>query len=52
MPVQDGEWAIGPDYFNAGFFIMKPSKELYQHYLSLMNPTNGTKIKFESRYLE
>ena len=52
MPVQDGEWAIGPDYFNAGFFMMKPAEELYQHYVSLMNPANGTETKFESRYPE
>lgn len=33
-----------PDYFNAGFLVIKPSMTIYNYYLSVLNRPKGRKF--------
>ncbi|KAF2834634.1 glycosyltransferase family 8 protein [Patellaria atrata CBS 101060] len=48
FPPKDSDFWHGHNYFNAGFFMLSPSTELFDHYLSIASPANASQPKFNS----
>ncbi|KAF2769632.1 nucleotide-diphospho-sugar transferase [Teratosphaeria nubilosa] len=36
-PTNEAEMYVGKDYFNAGFFVLKPDNEMYDYYMSILH---------------